>query len=63
MMDRHERRLAALEAKHATDGAELGVLFIPPGLSGDDARDWIAARTSRSTTGPGVVVLPHKGSA
>ena len=62
MMDRQERRLAALEARQVTDNIELGVLFIPADLSRDEAQQWIAARTSTTATGPGVVVLPRKGA-
>ena len=58
----HASRLEKLEAERNADSVDLGVLFLPDGLSGDEQEAWIAERTTKTGTGPGVIVLPRKGS-
>jgi hypothetical protein len=56
----HDRRLAQLEAKRNAGSVELGVLFIPRGLSEAERAAWLAARPAGGS-GPGVIIIPHKG--
>ena len=57
-----ERRLARLETERNAASVELGVLFLPDGLSRAEKDAWLAERTTKTGTGPGVIVLPRKGS-
>lgn len=60
-MTNHDRRIARLEIERVAGDMPLGVLFIPTEVEPGEVNAWLAAR-SRSTTGPGVVVIPKKGS-
>ena len=56
-----ERRIARLETERNAASVELGVLFLPDGLSKAERDAWIAERTTKTGTGPGVVIIPRKG--
>lgn len=57
-----ERRIARLEAEKSAAAVELGVLFLPHGLSKADQDAWLAERTTKGGSGRGVIVIPRKGS-
>ena len=62
-MSGFERRLDRAEmAISGPPSEELGVLFVPRGMSPSDQAGWLASLPKYTGSGSGVIVLPHKGN-